>query len=84
MDDFDPDEAADGDGLFGLPHGPDEAQVHVIPVPWEGTVSFGAGTAAAPAADAAGSEPEPGMEPGEGGGVEGVAQLAPAKRREGK
>jgi len=46
---FDPDSpAGPGDGLFGLPHKLDEAAVRVIPVPWEGTVSFGGGTSKAP------------------------------------
>ena len=47
---FDPDAPATGDGLFGLPHAVEEAAVRVIPVPWEGTVSFGGGTAAGPEA----------------------------------
>ena len=47
---FDPDgPAGPGDGLFGLPHKLEEAAVRVIPVPWEGTVSFGGGTSKAPA-----------------------------------
>lgn len=36
--------------LFGLPFTPDEAKVVVLPVPWEVTVSYGAGTAQGPAA----------------------------------
>lgn len=48
---FDPDAAAPADGgLFGLPHPVEEAAVRVIPVPWEGTVSFGRGTAGGPSA----------------------------------
>ncbi len=35
-DDWDPDEAAEGEGLFGLPHTPDEARVQVLPVPFGG------------------------------------------------
>ena len=47
--DFDVDGPADPcDGLFGLPQSVDEAAVRVIPVPWEGTVSSGGGTSAAP------------------------------------
>jgi agmatinase len=46
----DPNAAATGDGLFGLPHAPEEARVVLIPVPWEATVSYGAGTADGPAA----------------------------------
>jgi agmatinase len=48
--DFDPNAAALGDGLFGLPHAPDQSKVVLVPVPWEATVSYGAGTASAPAA----------------------------------
>lgn len=41
----------DGDGmLFGLPHGPDEALVHVIPVPWEAVRTYGPGTRRGPEA----------------------------------
>lgn len=48
---FDPNTAARaGSGLFGLPHDPDRAAVHVVPVPWEVTTSYGGGTARAPAA----------------------------------
>lgn len=51
--DFDADAAADaeaGDGLYGLPHGPERSAIVVIPVPFEATASFHKGTAAAPAA----------------------------------
>ncbi len=47
---FDPDAAAVGDGIFGLPFTPEEAEVVLLPVPWEATVSYGAGTARAPEA----------------------------------
>lgn len=47
---FDPDAAAAGDGVYGLPHSPEEAEVVLVPVPWEATVSYGAGTADGPAA----------------------------------
>jgi len=48
---FDPDAPGDAAaGLFGLPFTPDEAQVVVVPVPWEVTVSYRAGTAQGPAA----------------------------------
>lgn len=50
LDRFDPDGAAVGDGIFGLPFTPEEARVVLIPVPWEATVSYGAGTANGPAA----------------------------------
>jgi agmatinase len=49
---FDPNAPGDvaAGGLFGLPFTPDEAQVVVVPVPWEVTVSYRAGTAQGPAA----------------------------------
>lgn len=45
---FDPDSAGTGEGIFGLPHRPEEARVVLIPVPWEATVSYGTGTAGGP------------------------------------
>ncbi|MCS6916187.1 MAG: agmatinase family protein [Chitinophagales bacterium] len=45
---FNPNDAASGDGLFGLPHSAEQAAVVVLPVPWEVTVSYRAGTARAP------------------------------------
>ena len=48
---FDPNAPGDAaGGLFGLPFTPDDAQVVVVPVPWEVTVSYRAGTAQGPAA----------------------------------
>jgi agmatinase len=47
---FDPDGAFVGGGIYGLPHSPDEAEVVLIPVPWEATVSYNPGTASAPEA----------------------------------
>ncbi|MBX7097903.1 MAG: agmatinase family protein [Myxococcaceae bacterium] len=48
---FDPNAAASPDsGVFGLPHSPDEAQVVLLPVPFEATTSYGGGTADGPAA----------------------------------
>lgn len=48
---FDPSGAAHaGSGLFGLPHSPQEAHVHVIPVPFDATTSYRKGTARGPAA----------------------------------
>jgi agmatinase len=37
-------------GIFGLPFGTEEAQIVLLPVPWEVTVSYGEGTANGPAA----------------------------------
>jgi agmatinase len=50
MSDFDPSSAAAHEGIFGLPHAPEEARTVLVPVPWEATVSYGAGTASGPAA----------------------------------
>lgn len=51
LSDFDEDAPAEaGDGLYGLPHGPERAAIVVIPVPFEATASFHKGTAGAPAA----------------------------------
>lgn len=48
---FDPNAAAAADaGIFGLPHGPDDARVVLVPVPWEATTSYRPGTAAGPRA----------------------------------
>jgi agmatinase len=47
--DFDPGAPALGDGIFGLPHSPDEARIVLIPVPWEPTTSYGRGTVRGPA-----------------------------------
>src|SRR3954469_17974822 len=47
---FDPSAPALFDGIYGLPHTPEEAAVVLVPVPWEATVSYGAGTADGPAA----------------------------------
>lgn len=47
---FDPSAPAQHDGLFGLPSTASDAAVVVIPVPWEATVSYGAGTADGPRA----------------------------------
>ncbi|UYZ64438.1 agmatinase family protein [Hymenobacter weizhouensis] len=46
---FDPNALGDtSGGLYGLPFTPAEAQVVVVPVPWEVTVSYRSGTAEAP------------------------------------
>lgn len=50
MEPFDPSGAAVHDGVFGLPHGPEQAGVVLLPVPWEATVSYRTGTADGPAA----------------------------------
>src|SRR5437870_8877086 len=48
---FDPDAAAaEGSGIYGLPHTPAEARVVIIPVPFEATTSYGGGTAGGPRA----------------------------------
>ena len=35
-------------GIFGIPCSPEQAQIHITPVPWEVTTSYGAGTAQGP------------------------------------
>src|SRR5262249_39665514 len=46
---FDPNAAAAADsGIYGLPFTPEEAHVVLIPVPWEVTTSYRAGTAQGP------------------------------------
>jgi agmatinase len=47
---FDPSGPALHDGIYGLPHSPEEARVVLVPVPWEPTTSYGRGTARGPAA----------------------------------
>jgi len=48
---FDPNSLAQKDSnIFGLPFTPETAQQVIIPVPWEVTVSYNAGTAAGPEA----------------------------------
>lgn len=48
---FDPNGVGDASGgIFGLPFTLEEAQLVVVPVPWEVTVSYQAGTAQGPAA----------------------------------
>lgn len=48
---FDPSSMAAADaGIFGLPFTADEAKLHLIPVPWETTTSYGRGAALGPAA----------------------------------
>lgn len=48
---FNPNEAAAEDsGIFGLPYQVDEAQLILIPVPWEATTSYGGGTSQGPQA----------------------------------
>ena len=46
---FDPNAAAPPDsGIFGLPTAPDDARVVLVPVPWDATTSYRAGTARGP------------------------------------
>lgn len=35
-------------GIFKMPSSPEQAQIHITPVPWEVTTSYGAGTAQGP------------------------------------
>lgn len=51
MSTFDPNAAApEGSGIFGLPHTPADAQVVLVPVPFEATTSYGGGTSRGPSA----------------------------------
>lgn len=47
---FDPNGLATTDQLFGLPFSYEESETAVLPIPWEVTVSYSAGTAAGPRA----------------------------------
>jgi agmatinase len=48
---FDPNAPAPpGSGIYGLPHSEAEAQVVLVPVPWEATTSYGGGAAEGPRA----------------------------------
>lgn len=47
---FDPNGLASHDGLYGLPFTAEESDIHILPVPWEVTVSYQSGTAAGPEA----------------------------------
>ena len=48
---FDPNSPASGDGnIFGLPFTTDEAEIILIPVPWDVTVSYSDGTSKGPQA----------------------------------
>ncbi|MDB5261593.1 MAG: agmatinase [Adhaeribacter sp.] len=51
IEQFDPSDVGDvSGGIFGLPFTTDEAEVVLIPVPWEVTVSYNSGTAHGPEA----------------------------------
>ncbi len=50
IDRFDPNGLATGDTVFGLPFKEKHAEVVILPVPWEVTVSYGSGTAMGPEA----------------------------------
>jgi len=46
--DFDPDGAAEGEGVFGLPHSEKHAEVVLVPVPFDATTSYRRGCAQGP------------------------------------
>lgn len=50
MESFEPDGVGQVGTLFGLPFTPETAEVVILPVPWEVTVSYAAGTALGPQA----------------------------------
>lgn len=48
---FNPNSVANNNsGIFGLPHGAEDAEIIVVPVPWEVTVSYGSGASQGPEA----------------------------------
>ena len=48
-DDYDPDQPPPAEaGLFGLPFTPDDAELVIVPVPWDATTSYRAGTSRGP------------------------------------
>jgi len=47
---FDPNSAAMFDGIFGLPHGAEDARVVLLPVPFDATTSYREGTEQGPSA----------------------------------
>jgi len=53
--DFDPDAAAQPNGIFGLPTDPADAALVLLPVPWEATASYRCGTSQGPPAIVAAS-----------------------------
>ena len=48
MESFDPNAPGMKGSLFGLPYSTEEADIVVVPVPWEATVSYGHGTSNGP------------------------------------
>ncbi|MEQ9425916.1 MAG: agmatinase family protein [Cyclobacteriaceae bacterium] len=48
MVDFDPNGVGKNGSLFGLPYSADEADIVILPVPWDVTVSYTSGTAKGP------------------------------------
>ena len=49
LENFDPNSVGNpNNNIFGLPFSEEEAKVVLLPVPWEVSVSYGAGTARAP------------------------------------
>ena len=50
IDNFDPNGLASTDNIYGLPFEEEHAEVVILPVPWEVTVSYSAGTAKGPQA----------------------------------
>lgn len=54
---FDPNAAATaGSGIFGLPHGPKDARLILVPVPFDATTSYGGGASGGPEAILAASK----------------------------
>jgi agmatinase len=78
---FDPDSPTTGDGIFGLSHSPEEADVVLIPVPWEATTSYGVGTAGGPEAILAASRQVDLADPESGGAYRNGIALLPVEDR---
>jgi len=78
---FDPDSPATGGGIFGLSHSPEEAEVVLIPVPWEATTSYGKGTAEGPEAILAASRQVDLADPETGGAYRHGLAMLPVEDR---
>ena len=50
MSHFDPNQPGDSSKIFGLPYSPEESEIVLLPVPWDLTVSYGAGAVNGPEA----------------------------------
>ena len=75
LKDFDPNGASNpSNNIYGFPITEDEAQLVILPVPWEVTVSYSAGTARAAAAGALGGRADEHLRPGGRGRTRGAGR----------